>query len=92
VADALGRSGRIWPEAEAVVLHLLERQYTNSIRVVHSTPPNTGRRTYPPMSPKNCVGAAIFCKRDIPFLLQDFVDRYEGRYHNIQLPLPMRLV
>jgi hypothetical protein len=29
--------------------------------------------------------------RDVPFFLQDFVDRYEGRYHDIQLPLPMRL-
>jgi hypothetical protein len=30
--------------------------------------------------------------RDIPFLLQDFVDRYEGRFQDIQLPLPIRLV
>jgi len=29
--------------------------------------------------------------RDVPFLLQDFVDRYEGRYTDVQLPLPMRL-
>ena len=29
--------------------------------------------------------------RDIPFFLQDFVDRYEGRYRDVQLPLPMRL-
>ena len=27
-----------------------------------------------------------------PFYLQDFTDRYEGRYHDIQLPLRMRLV
>jgi hypothetical protein len=31
-------------------------------------------------------------QRDIPFFLQEFVDRYEGRYHDIQLPLPSRLV
>jgi hypothetical protein len=30
--------------------------------------------------------------RDIPFYLQDFVDRYEGRYRDFQLPLPIRLV
>jgi hypothetical protein len=30
--------------------------------------------------------------RDVPFFLQDFVDRYEGRYGDVQLPLPMRLV
>jgi hypothetical protein len=29
--------------------------------------------------------------RDIPFGLQDFVDRYEGRYNDIQLPLPLRI-
>jgi hypothetical protein len=27
----------------------------------------------------------------VPFFLQDFVDRYEGRYRDVQLPLPMRL-
>ena len=31
-------------------------------------------------------------QRDIPFFPQDFVDRYEGRYRDIQLPLPIRLV
>jgi len=31
-------------------------------------------------------------QRDIPFFLQDLVDRYEGRYRDIQLPLPIRLV
>jgi hypothetical protein len=30
--------------------------------------------------------------RDAPFFLQEFVDQYEGRYHDFQLPLPMRLV
>jgi hypothetical protein len=30
--------------------------------------------------------------RDVPFFLQEFVDRHCGRYHDIQLPLPMRLV
>src|SRR5258708_40269720 len=30
--------------------------------------------------------------RDIPFFLQDFVDRYEGRYRDFHLPLPLRLV
>jgi hypothetical protein len=41
VADDLGRSGRIWPEAdlertdlEAVILDLLQGQYKNPIRVV----------------------------------------------------------
>jgi hypothetical protein len=29
--------------------------------------------------------------RDLPFFLEDFLDRYEGRYRDIQLLLPMRL-
>ena len=29
--------------------------------------------------------------RDVPFFLQGFVDCYEGRYYDVQLPLPMRL-
>jgi hypothetical protein len=27
----------------------------------------------------------------VPFYLEEFVERYEGRYHNMQLPLPIRL-
>jgi hypothetical protein len=30
--------------------------------------------------------------RDVPFGLEAFMDRHEGRYHDVQLPLPMRLV
>ena len=30
--------------------------------------------------------------RDVPFGLEEFMDRHEGRYHDIQLPLPLRLV
>jgi hypothetical protein len=43
------------------------------------------------MSPTRFVIAAIFM-RDVPFYLENFVERYEGRYHDVQLPLPMRLV
>jgi hypothetical protein len=30
--------------------------------------------------------------RDVPFYLENFVERYEGRYRDVQLPLPIRLV
>ena len=30
--------------------------------------------------------------RDVPFYLESFVERHEGRYKDVQLPLPMRLV
>jgi hypothetical protein len=99
VADDLGRSGRIWPEAdlertdlEAVILDLLEGQYKNPIRVVSF---NTAEHWSQDVSPDVAQELRRRCdllQRDIPFFLQDFVDRYEGRYHDIQLPLPMRLV
>jgi hypothetical protein len=31
-------------------------------------------------------------QRDVPFFLHDFVDGYDGRYRDYQLPLPIRLV
>jgi hypothetical protein len=30
--------------------------------------------------------------RDLPFFLQAFVHRYEGKYSDVQLPLPLRRV
>jgi hypothetical protein len=36
--------------------------------------------------------AAVFASGILDYALQDFVDRYEGRYRDIQLPLPIRLV
>jgi hypothetical protein len=30
--------------------------------------------------------------RDVPFGLEEFMDRHEGRYYDVQLPLPIRLV
>ena len=37
-------------------------------------------------------GSEVLQVRDVPFFLQDFVDHHEGRYRDVQLPLPMRLV
>jgi hypothetical protein len=99
VADDLGRTGRIWSEAdfertdlEAVVLDLLEGQYKNPIRVVSF---NTAGHWSQDVSADIAQELRRRCdlqQRDVPFFLQDFVDRYEGRYHDVQLPLPMRLV
>jgi hypothetical protein len=30
--------------------------------------------------------------RDVPFYLEEFIERHEGRFRDIQLPLPMRLM
>ena len=99
VADDFGESGRAWAEVdyettdlETVIQDLLTGQYRHPILVVAF---NTAERWSEDVS----VGVAYELRRrcdlqmrDIPFFLQDFTDRYEGRYHDIQLPLPMRLV
>jgi uncharacterized membrane protein len=99
VMDDLGKLGRAWREAdpetadlETVILDLLQGQYKSPVRVV-------GFNTAEGWSEDVSVDVAQELRRrcdlqdrDIPFFLHDFTDRYEGRYHDIQLPLPMRLV
>jgi hypothetical protein len=99
VADDLGRNGRIWPEAdmeatdlETVVQDLLSGQYKNPVRVVSF---NTAEGWSQDVSADIAHELRQRCDlqmRDVPFFLQDFVDRYEGRFHDVQLPLPIRLV
>ena len=99
VMDDLGRLGRVWHEAddsaaelEAVILDLLAGQYKSPIRVVAF---NTAEHWSQDVSADVAQELRRRCdlqQRDIPFFLQDFVDRYEGRYRDIQLPLPIRLV
>jgi hypothetical protein len=99
VADDLGRTGRIWPEAdvettdlETVIQDLLSGQYTNPIKVVGF---NTVEGWSQDVSADVAHELRQRCDhqmRDVPFFLQDFVDRHEGRYHDVQLPLPIRLV
>jgi hypothetical protein len=94
-----GRIGRAWREAdveatdlETVIQHLLEGQYNNPIRVVSF---NTAEKWSQDVSAEVAHELRRRCDlqmRDVPFFLQDFVDRYEGRYRDVQLPLPMRLV
>src|SRR5258708_34815450 len=93
-----GRNGRAWREAdveatdlETVILDLLEGQYKNPVRVVAF---NTAEKWSQDVSADVAHELRRRCDlqlRDVPFFLQDFVDRYEGRYHDVQLPLPMPL-
>jgi hypothetical protein len=48
-----------------------------------STPPKNGLRTFRPTSRTNAAGAPISKLRNVSFYLQNYVDRYEGRYHDI---------
>jgi hypothetical protein len=75
-----------------LTLDLLSGQYRNPVRVVAF---NTAEQWAQDVSADIAQELRWRCdlqQRDIPFFLQDFVDRYEGRYHDIQLPLPIRLV
>ena len=98
VIDDFGRNGRVYREAdvettdlETVVQDMLEGQYENPVRVVAF---NTAKQWSQDVSADVAHELRRRCDlqlRDVPFFLQDFVDRYEGRYHDVQLPLPMRL-
>jgi hypothetical protein len=95
---AFGRNGRAYREAdventdlETVIVDLLEGQYKNPVRVVAF---NAAQKWSQDVSADVAHELRQRCDmqmRDVPFFLQDFVDQYEGRYHDYQLPLPIRL-
>ena len=99
VLDDFGRNGRAYRETdvervdlEAVIMDMLEGQYQNPVRVVGF---NTAEKWSQDVSGDVAHELRRRCDlqlRDVPSELQDFVERYESRYHDIQLPLPMRLV
>ena len=98
VVDDFGRHGRAYRETdvesadlETVIIDLLDGQYKNPVRVVSF---NTAEKWSQDVSADVAQELRRRCDlqmRDVPFFLQDFVDRYEGRYTDHQLPLPMRL-
>ena len=98
VLDDFGPNGRAWREAdteatdlESVVGNLLNGEYKNPVRVVGF---NVSEGWSQDVSADVARELRLRCDeqmRDVPFFLQEFVDRYEGRYHDMQLPLPMRL-
>jgi hypothetical protein len=98
VVDDLGKLGRVWREAsvedtdlETIILDMLEGQYKDPARVVSF---NTAEKWSQDVSADVAQELQRRCDlqmRDVPFFLQEFVDRYQGRYRDIQLPLPMRL-
>ena len=99
VADDFGKNGAAWHETdceqtdlETVIQNLLSGEYNNPIRVVAF---NTAERWSEDLSGDVAQELRRRCDlqmRDIPLPLQDFTDRYERRYRDVQLPLPMRLV
>jgi hypothetical protein len=98
VLDDFGRNGRCYRETdveradlEAIVMGMLEGEYKNPVRVVGF---NTAEKWSQDVSGDVAHELRRRCDlqlRDVPFYLEEFVEQHEGRYHNIQLPLPMRL-
>src|SRR4051812_3573356 len=86
VADDFEKLGRAWVEAdyettdlETVIQDLLTGQYRNPIRVIAF---NTAQRWSEDVSEDVARELRRRCDlqmRDVPFYLQDFADRYEGR-------------
>ena len=98
VVDDLDRNGRVWRETDAeatdlkaVIGDMLDGQYKNPHRVVGF---NTSEKWSEDVSADVAREVRRRCdlqQRDVPFFLQDFVDRYEGRYSDYQPLLPMLL-
>jgi hypothetical protein len=96
VVDNFGRNGQVYRETdvenadlETVIVDLLDGQYKNPIRIVSfNTAENWSSEDVAHELRRRCN----LQMRDVPFFLQDFVDRYEGRHSDVQLPLPMRLL
>jgi hypothetical protein len=98
VLDDFGSNGRAYRETdvertdlEAVIMDMLEGQYKNPVRVIGF---NTAEGWSQDVSGDVAQELRHRCdlqQRDVPHHLQDFTDRYEGRYRDVQLPLPIRL-
>ena len=99
VLDDLGRSGRIWAEADAettdletVIADLLAGEYKDPVRVIGFNTAEGWSQDVSADVAQELRHRSDLQQRDVPFFLQDFVDRHQGRYQDVQLPLPIRLV
>ena len=96
--DDLGRS-RIWREIDAevadletVIGDLVDGQYRSPSRVIAF---NTSEGWSQDVSADVANEVRRPCdllQRDLPFFLQPFTDRHQGRYRDYQLSLLIRLV
>ena len=77
-------------DLEAVIMGMLEGQYQNPVRVVGF---NTAEGWSKDVSADVALEVRRRCDlqmRDVPFHLEEF-ERHEGRYTDVQLPLPIRM-
>jgi hypothetical protein len=90
------KSGPVWHQTglgrtdlEAVIISILEGQYQNPVRVVGF---NTAEKWSEDVSADVAHELRRRCSlqlHDVPFYLKEFVERYEGSYHDVQLPDPL---
>lgn len=99
VVDDFGPIGRSYRETdvgradlEAVIMDMLEGQYNDPVRVVGFNTVEGWSKDVSANVAQEIRYRCDFQMRDVPFYLEDFVERYEGRYRDVQLPLPLRLV
>ena len=96
VLDDFGGMGCAWRETNvqdtdlgAVIDDLWEGQYGNPVRVIGF---NTAEGWSRDVSEDAARGLRQRCAdqdRELPDFLREFVDRYEGPYRAVQLPLPI---
>jgi hypothetical protein len=98
VLDDFGKPGRAYRETdveradlEAVIMGMLEGQYQNPVRVVSFNISDGWSRDVSADVAHEVRHRCDLQMRDVPHYLEEFVERYEGRYHDVQLPLPMRM-
>lgn len=98
VVNDLGRLGRVWREADAeatdleTVIHdLISGHYKNPSQVVSFNTAEGWARDVSGDVADELRRRFDLQDSDVPFGLQAFVARYLSRYHDIQLPLPLRL-
>ncbi len=99
VLDDFGRIGRAYRETdveradlESIITDMLRGEYSNPVRVIGF---NTAEGWSQDVSADVAQELRHRCdlqQRDVPYFLEGFTDRHEGRYHDVQLPLPIRLV
>jgi hypothetical protein len=99
VLDDFGPKGRSYRETdveradlEAVIMGMLGGQYNDPVRIIGF---NAAEGWSKDVSADVAHEVRYRCDlqmRDVPFYLESFVERYEGRFHDVQLPLPIRLV
>jgi hypothetical protein len=95
VADDFGQLGETDYERidlETVIQDLLTGQYSNPIRAIAFNTAEWWSEDVSEDVIRELRQRYNLKMQDIPFFVQDLTDRYEGRYRDVQLPLPKRLI